>query len=107
MPGDPEQSLRDAVCATHDRYKEEAETAGQARREAFAKAQADGLTVRQIGEIAADTNAFWSSDGILTQFPATAWSAWRRSAALCGPLSTWMIRPWELRTTVVGRPLIP
>jgi DNA-directed RNA polymerase specialized sigma24 family protein len=51
MPTDPKDALRASVRAAQDRYDAESETAKKARRDAWAKAQEDGLTLREIGEI--------------------------------------------------------
>jgi DNA-directed RNA polymerase specialized sigma24 family protein len=51
MPTDPKEALRTAVRTAAERYEAEAGAARQARREAFAKAQGEGLTLREIGEV--------------------------------------------------------
>lgn len=50
MPTDPKAALRTSVRAAQDRYEAESEAARKARRDAFAKAQAAGLSLRDIGE---------------------------------------------------------
>jgi hypothetical protein len=50
MPTDPKDALRAAVRAAQERYETEADAARQARSKAFAKAQEEGLTLREIGE---------------------------------------------------------
>jgi len=50
MPVDPKQRLRDSVRTAQERYETEAEAARDARRDAFARAQDEGLTLREIGE---------------------------------------------------------
>ncbi len=50
MSVDPKQRLRNAVRAAQERYVEDSAAARQARREAFRKAQAEGLSHREIGE---------------------------------------------------------
>jgi uncharacterized membrane protein len=51
MPTDPKEALRASVRAAQERYETEAEAARQARRDAFAKAQQKGLSLREIGEL--------------------------------------------------------
>jgi hypothetical protein len=51
MPTDPKDALRASVRDAQDRYDAESETTKKARRDAWAKAQEDGLTLREIGEI--------------------------------------------------------
>jgi uncharacterized membrane protein len=48
MPTDPKGALRASVRTAQERYEAEAEKARQARREAFAKAQKDGLSLSEI-----------------------------------------------------------
>jgi uncharacterized membrane protein len=48
MPIDPRDALRASVRAAQERYEQEAEAARQARRDAFAKAQEDGLSLSEI-----------------------------------------------------------
>jgi hypothetical protein len=50
MPTDPQAALRASVRAAQDRYEAESEAARKARRDAFAEAQARGLSLRDIGE---------------------------------------------------------
>jgi hypothetical protein len=50
MPGDPKEVLRAAVRAAQDCYEAEAMAARRTRRDAFAKAQKEGLSLRDIGE---------------------------------------------------------
>jgi uncharacterized membrane protein len=50
MVADSKDGLRAFVRAAQDRYEEESEAARQARRDAFAKAQERGLSLRDIGE---------------------------------------------------------
>lgn len=51
MPTDPKEALRASVVAAQERYETEAEAARQARRDAFAKAQQKGLSLREIAEL--------------------------------------------------------
>jgi DNA-directed RNA polymerase specialized sigma24 family protein len=51
MPTAPKASRRASVLAAQERYDADTETARESRREAFAKAQREGLTLREIGEI--------------------------------------------------------
>jgi DNA-directed RNA polymerase specialized sigma24 family protein len=51
MPGDPKKVLRNAVVAAQERYAADTEAAREARRKAFAQAQEDGLSLREIGEL--------------------------------------------------------
>ena len=51
MPTDPKETLRASVLAAQDRYDAESEAAKEARRDAWAKAQEGGLTLREIGEV--------------------------------------------------------
>jgi uncharacterized membrane protein len=48
VAGDPKDILRAFVREAQDRYEAEAEVARQARRDAFAKAQEDGLSLSEI-----------------------------------------------------------
>jgi DNA-directed RNA polymerase specialized sigma24 family protein len=48
MPTDPKATLRASVRVAQERYEAEADAARQARREAFAKAQEDGLSLSEI-----------------------------------------------------------
>jgi hypothetical protein len=48
MPIDPKDALRASVRVAQERYEAEAETARQARRDTFAKAQEDGLSLSEI-----------------------------------------------------------
>lgn len=50
MPTDPKDALRVAVRVAQERYQAEADAARQARSRAFAQAQEEGLTLREIGE---------------------------------------------------------
>jgi DNA-directed RNA polymerase specialized sigma24 family protein len=50
MPTDPKKALRAAVLAAQERYDADTEAAREARREAFAKAQEEGLSLREISE---------------------------------------------------------
>jgi DNA-directed RNA polymerase specialized sigma24 family protein len=50
MPPDPKDALRAGVRAAQERYEAEAKAARQARRNAFAQAQHEGLSLRDIGE---------------------------------------------------------
>jgi DNA-directed RNA polymerase specialized sigma24 family protein len=50
MPTDLKDTLRAVVRAAQERYEAEAEAARQSRRDAFAKAQEEGLSLRDIGE---------------------------------------------------------
>ena len=50
MPSDPKVALRASVRAAQKRYEADTAAAREARREAFTKAQRDGLTLREIGE---------------------------------------------------------
>lgn len=51
MPTDSKDVLRASVRAAQERYEAEAEASRQARRDAWAKAQEGGLSLREIGEI--------------------------------------------------------
>jgi DNA-directed RNA polymerase specialized sigma24 family protein len=48
MPTDPRDALRAEVRAAQERYEAEAEAARQARRDAFAKAQEEGMSLSEI-----------------------------------------------------------
>lgn len=48
MPTDPKDALRASVRTAQERYEAEAEAARQARRDAFAQAQEDGLSLSEI-----------------------------------------------------------
>jgi uncharacterized membrane protein len=48
MPTDPKRTLRAAVRAAQERYEEEVEAARQARRDAFTRAQDEGLSLSEI-----------------------------------------------------------
>jgi DNA-directed RNA polymerase specialized sigma24 family protein len=50
MPTDPKDALRASVRAAQDRYEADIEATREARRQAFAKAQAEGLSLREISE---------------------------------------------------------
>jgi hypothetical protein len=50
MPTDPKDAMRAYVHKAQERYESEAETARNFRRDAFARAQAEGLTLREIGD---------------------------------------------------------
>ncbi|MBS1889325.1 MAG: hypothetical protein JSU06_19270 [Actinobacteria bacterium] len=50
MPTDPKDALRASVRAAQKRYEAEAHAARQVRRDAFTKAQEEGLSLRDIGE---------------------------------------------------------
>ena len=49
MPADPKEALRASVRAAQEHYESDIEAAREGRREAFAKAQREGLTLRDIG----------------------------------------------------------
>jgi DNA-directed RNA polymerase specialized sigma24 family protein len=52
MPDDPKRkAARKAVEAAQKRFERDSKTARAARRKAFAKAQKDGLSLRDIGEL--------------------------------------------------------
>lgn len=51
MPTDPKDAARRSVLAAQERYEADTEATREARREAFAKAQEEGLSLREIGEI--------------------------------------------------------
>ncbi len=48
MPSDPKDALRSSVRTAQERYEVEVEAARQARRDTFAKAQEDGLSLSEI-----------------------------------------------------------
>jgi DNA-directed RNA polymerase specialized sigma24 family protein len=48
MPTDPKDALRASVRAAQDRYEADIEATREARRQAFAKAQAEGLSHSEI-----------------------------------------------------------
>ncbi len=48
MPTDPKDPLRAAVRAAQERYEADIESAREGRRQAFAKAQEGGLSLREI-----------------------------------------------------------
>jgi DNA-directed RNA polymerase specialized sigma24 family protein len=48
MPTGPKSALRASVRAAQERYESDTEATRQARREAFAKAQAEGLSHSEI-----------------------------------------------------------
>ncbi|MGN6556908.1 MAG: hypothetical protein ACTHLH_02715 [Solirubrobacterales bacterium] len=50
MATDPKQKLRKAVRAAQERYEAEVENARQARRDAFAQIQKEGLSLGEIAE---------------------------------------------------------
>jgi uncharacterized membrane protein len=50
VPTDHKTALRAVVRVAQESFEAEAEAARQARRDAFAKAQEDGLSLRDIGE---------------------------------------------------------
>lgn len=60
MLTDPKRKLREAVRVAQERYETEAETARQARCDAFARAQTEGLS---LGEIAAEVGLHKSRIG--------------------------------------------
>ena len=51
MPPDPKAALRASVRAAQERYESDTEATRRARREAFAKAQEQGLSLREISEV--------------------------------------------------------
>jgi DNA-directed RNA polymerase specialized sigma24 family protein len=51
VPTDPKDALRASVRAAQERYESDIESAREGRREAFAKAQEEGLSLREIGEL--------------------------------------------------------
>jgi DNA-directed RNA polymerase specialized sigma24 family protein len=50
MSTDPKEPLRASVRAAQERYEADIETTREARRQAFATAQAEGLSLREISE---------------------------------------------------------
>jgi DNA-directed RNA polymerase specialized sigma24 family protein len=50
MPIDPKDTLRASVRAAQERYEADTEATREARREAFAKAQREGLSLREIAK---------------------------------------------------------
>jgi uncharacterized membrane protein len=64
MSSDPKDSLRASVRAAQERYETEADAARLARRDAFAKAQEDGLS---LSEIAAAVGLHKSRIGQITE----------------------------------------
>lgn len=51
MPADPKhQAARKAVRAAQKQFERESNAADKARRKAFAQAQKEGLSLREIGE---------------------------------------------------------
>jgi DNA-directed RNA polymerase specialized sigma24 family protein len=48
MPTDPKEALRASVRAAQERYEADIEATREARRQAFAKAQAEGLSHSEI-----------------------------------------------------------
>ncbi len=51
MPGDPKDALRASVRAAQARYESDIDSAREGRREVFAKAQQEGLSLREIGKL--------------------------------------------------------
>ena len=52
MPGEPTRdAAAKAVKAAQRQFERDSKAARQARRKAFAKAQKDGLSLREIGEL--------------------------------------------------------
>jgi len=52
VPEDPKRKVaRQAVRAAQKQFERDSKAARQARRKAFAKAQKDGLSLREIGEL--------------------------------------------------------
>jgi DNA-directed RNA polymerase specialized sigma24 family protein len=51
MSTDPKASIRASVRAAQKRYESDIESAREGRRQAFAKAQRDGLSLREISEV--------------------------------------------------------
>ena len=52
MPSDPKRNAASkAVKAAQKQFERDSKTAREARRKAFAKAQKDGLSLRDIGEL--------------------------------------------------------
>lgn len=50
MSGDPKRQARQTVRAAQKQFERESSTADKARRKAFARAQKQGLSLREIGE---------------------------------------------------------
>lgn len=50
MPDDPNQAARKQVRAAQRQFVRESDATAKARRKAFAKAQEEGLSLREIGE---------------------------------------------------------
>lgn len=50
MPTDPKESLRASVRTAQEQYEADTAATREARREAFAKAQREGLSLREIAE---------------------------------------------------------
>jgi DNA-directed RNA polymerase specialized sigma24 family protein len=51
MPTNPKAALRAEVRTAQERYEAESETARNVRRQAFAKAQRQGLSLRDIANV--------------------------------------------------------
>jgi len=51
MPTDPKESLREAVRSAQAKFERDSKAAREARRKAFAQAQKDGLSLRDIGAL--------------------------------------------------------
>lgn len=52
MPSDPQQkAAAKAVKAAQKQFERDSKSAREARRKAFVKAQKDGLSLREIGEL--------------------------------------------------------
>ncbi|HET7590381.1 MAG TPA: hypothetical protein VFK14_09420 [Solirubrobacterales bacterium] len=52
MPADPKEKLREAARAAQERYDSDVDGARQARRDAFAKVQEEGLSLGEIAKAA-------------------------------------------------------
>lgn len=50
MPTDPKEKARKAVREAQTRFERDAEAVRETRRKAFADAQADGLSLREIAK---------------------------------------------------------
>jgi DNA-directed RNA polymerase specialized sigma24 family protein len=50
MPADPKQTARKAIRAAQKKFDRESAAAQKARRKAFAQAQKEGLSLRDIAE---------------------------------------------------------
>jgi DNA-directed RNA polymerase specialized sigma24 family protein len=50
MPDDPKRKARKAVCAAQKQFERESSATNTLRRKAFAEAQKEGLSLREIGE---------------------------------------------------------